>query len=203
MTKLKRTPQKERGTYKYFGADGKVVDELKPGERGITALDIYELHQRDDREVYRNLKAIQGIRTNKEKAAIRAWIPTFIEQFKNEHGGIIPTEDVVKDAVKKEFPMVELLSLDAAETQGYAEDKNDLMYLAYLEEQSKKATDPRIDKLLDLMTELTDNQRALVQKVFYEGKSQTDVAAELNVTKQAIQNRLNKIYARLRKLLEQ
>lgn len=128
---------------------------------------------------------------------------TFIEQFKIEHGGIIPTEDVVKDAVKKEFPMVELLSLDAAETQGYAEDKNDLMYLAYLEEQSKKATDPRIDKLLDLMTELTDNQRALVQKVFYEGKSQTDVAAELNVTKQAIQNRLNKIYARLRKLLEQ
>ncbi|GAA2911899.1 RNA polymerase sigma factor [Vagococcus fluvialis] len=200
MTKLKRTPQKERGTYKYFGANGKVVDELKPGERGITELDIYELHQRDDREVYSNLKAIQGIRTNKEKAAIRAWIPRFIEQFKRDHHGIGPTKDVVEDAVMKEFPMVELLSFNAMDSINYAEDKSDLMYKAYLEEQSKKVTDPRVDELLELMEKLTDNQRWLIQKVFYEGVSQTDVAVELGITKQAVQNRLNKIYARLRNL---
>lgn len=202
MSKVKRTPQKERGTYKYFDAYGKVVDELKPGERGVSELDIYELHQCDDREIYYTMKAHHGIRTNKEKATIRAWIPEFIEQFKHDHHGIGPTNDVVEDAVMKEFPMVEVLSFNAVDTYNHAEDKSDLMYKAYLEEQSKHVTDPRVDELLELLRELTENQRWLIQKVFYEGVSQTDVAAELGITKQAVQNRLNKIYARLRNLFD-
>lgn len=202
MSKVKRTPQKERGTYKYFDVNGKVIDELKPGERGVSELDIYELHQCDDREIYYTMKAHHGIRTNKEKAAIRAWIPDFIEQFKLEHDGIGPTKDVVEDAVMKEFPMVEVLSFNAVDSFNHAEDKNDLMFKAYREEQSKQVTDPRVDELLELMGELTDNQRWLIQKVYYEAVSQTDVAAELGITKQAVQNRLNKIYARLRNLFD-
>ncbi len=202
MSKVKRTPQKERGTYKYFDANGKVVDELKPGEHGITELDIYELHQRDDREIYYTMKAHHGIRTNKEKATIRAWIPGFIEQFKRDHHGIEPTKDVVEDAVMKEFPMVEVLSFNAVDSFNHVEDKSDLLFKAYLEEQSKKLTDPRVEELLELMEKLTDNQRWLIQKVFYEGVSQIDVAAELGITKQAVQNRLNKIYARLRNLFD-
>ncbi|WP_213180193.1 sigma factor-like helix-turn-helix DNA-binding protein [Enterococcus lactis] len=202
MSKVKRTPQKERGTYKYFDANGKVVDELKPGEHGITELDIYELHQRDDREIYYTMKAHHGIRTNKEKATIRAWIPGFIEQLKRDHHGIEPTKDVVEDAVMKEFPMVEVLSFNAVDSFNHVEDKSDLLFKAYLEEQSKKLTDPRVEELLELMEKLTDNQRWLIQKVFYEGVSQIDVAAELGITKQAVQNRLNKIYARLRNLFD-
>lgn len=112
MSKVKRTPQKERGTYKYFYAYGKVVDELKSSEHGITELDIYGLNQCDDREVYCTMKSHHGILTNKEKAAIRAWIPQFIKQFKLEHYGIGQTKDVVEDEVMKEFPMVEVLSFN-------------------------------------------------------------------------------------------
>ena len=98
--------------------------------------------------------------------------------------------------------MVEVLSFNAVDSFKHAEYKNDLMFKAYREEQSKQVTDPRVDELLELMGELTDNQRWLIQKVFYEAVSQTDVAAELGITKQAVQNRLNKIYARLRNLFD-
>lgn len=81
MSKVKRTPQKERGTYKYFYAYGKVVDELKSSEHGITELDIYGLNQCDDREVYCTMKSHHGILTNKEKAAIRAWIPSSLNNL--------------------------------------------------------------------------------------------------------------------------
>ena len=98
--------------------------------------------------------------------------------------------------------MVEVFSFNAVDSFNHAEDKSDLLFKTYLEEQSKKLTDPRVEELLELMEKLTDNQRWLIQKVFYEGVSQTDVAAELGITKQAVQNRLNKIYARLRNLFD-
>lgn len=202
MAKVKKTSQKERGTYKYFDVNGKVVHELKTGEYGVSEIDIYELHQSDDSEIYYTMKNFQGIRTNKEKATIRAWIPVFIEQFTLEHHGVAPTTDVVQDAVKKEFPMVETFSLNVMDAD-YAEDKNSLHYRAYLEKESMNAFDPRIDCLANLLSKLTDDQQWLVQKVFYESVSQTEVAAELGITKQAVQNRLNKIYSRMRNLFEQ
>ncbi|SJZ94276.1 RNA polymerase sigma factor, sigma-70 family [Pilibacter termitis] len=200
MTKVKKTPKEKRGTYKYIDANGEVVDELKPGEHGVSELDIYELHQIDDQDVYYTMKAYHGIRTNKEKARIRAWIPRYIEQFKHDHHGIEPTKDVVQDAVKREFPMVQTFSINAFEAESHADDKNNFYYQAYLEEESKNSFDPRIERLEEVLTKLTDNQRWLIQKIFYEKVSQTDIAAELGITKQAVQNRLNKIYARLKKL---
>ena len=49
---------------------------------------------------------------------------------------------------------------------------------------------------------LTPAQQDLVRRVFFLGERATDIAKTEEVTKQAIQRRLNKIYARLRKLLE-
>ena len=200
MAKFKKTPQKERGTYKYLNADGKVMAELKAGVDEVTELDIYRLHQIDDQEVYYNLKSYQGLRTNKEKAEIRIWISQFIEQYKLEHDGMEPTKDIIQDAIKKKFPMkMQVLSMSAIDDD-YAEDKNELLYQAYLFDESVKKKDSRMERLEELLPELTENQRWLIQKVFYEDIPQTEIAAELGITKQAVQNRLNKIYARLRKL---
>ncbi|MFK4783368.1 RNA polymerase sigma factor [Lactococcus petauri] len=200
MAKFKKTPQKERGTYKYLDADGKVMAELKAGVDEVTELDIYRLHQIDDQEVYYNLKSYQGLRTNKEKAEIRIWISQFIEQYKLEHDGMEPTKDIIQDAIKKKFPMkMQVLSMSAIDDD-YAEDKNELLYQAYLFDESVKKKDSRMERLEELLPELTENQRWLIQKVFYEDIPQTEIAAELGITKQAVQNRLNKIYARLRKL---
>jgi len=49
---------------------------------------------------------------------------------------------------------------------------------------------------------LTPVQQDLVRRVFFLGERATDIAKTEEVTKQAIQRRLNKIYARLRKFLE-
>ncbi len=200
MAKFKKTPQKERGTYKYLDADGKVMAELKAGVDEVTELDIYRLHQIDDQEVYYNLKSYQGLRTNKEKAEIRIWISQFIEQYKLKHDGMEPTKDIIQDAIKKKFPMkMQVLSMSAMDDD-YAEDKNELLYQAYLFDESVNKKDSRMERLEELLPELTENQRWLIQKVFYEDIPQTEIAAELGITKQAVQNRLNKIYARLRKL---
>ncbi|MDT2554538.1 sigma factor-like helix-turn-helix DNA-binding protein [Enterococcus raffinosus] len=200
MAKFKKTPQKERGTYKYLDADGKVMAELKAGVDEVTELDIYRLHQIDDQEVYYNLKSYQGLRTNKEKAEIRIWISQFIEQYKLEHDGMGPTKDIIQDAIKKKFPMkMQVLSMSAIDDD-YAEDKNELLYQAYLFDESVNKKDSRMERLEELLPELTENQRWLIQKVFYEDIPQTEIAAEQGITKQAVQNRLNKIYARLRKL---
>ena len=48
---------------------------------------------------------------------------------------------------------------------------------------------------------LTPAQQDLVRRVFFLGERATEIASAEGVTKQAIQRRLNKIYARLRKLL--
>lgn len=200
MAKFKKTPQNQRGTYKYYDADGKVVSELRPGVGGVTELDIQTIHRFDDMEVYQNNKSYQGLRTNKEKEEIREWKNEYIENFKSANGGSKPTDDVVKEAVKKEFPMMQTLSLDFFDSEDDTNDKNGFEYQAYLEEQSLNADNPEIERLQELLPELTDEQQWLVQKIYFEGVSQTDIAAELGITKQAVRNRLNKIFNRIKKL---
>ena len=54
--RYKKTPQDKRGTYILFDDNGKFVTEYKPGEDGITEVDILNLHRIDDHEVYINSK---------------------------------------------------------------------------------------------------------------------------------------------------
>jgi len=48
---------------------------------------------------------------------------------------------------------------------------------------------------------LLPQQRELIKKVFFEGKTIVAVAKDLGITKQACNNRLNKIYSKLKKYL--
>lgn len=54
--KYKKTPQSKRGTYKLYDENGNLVTEYKPGENGVTEVDILNLHRLDDHEVYINSK---------------------------------------------------------------------------------------------------------------------------------------------------
>jgi len=49
--RLQKTSKKNRTTYIYYGADGKKLMELKPGENGVTEADIAMLHEQDDVEL--------------------------------------------------------------------------------------------------------------------------------------------------------
>ena len=57
--RYKKTPQAMRGTYKLYDENGNLVTEYKPGENGITEVDILNLHRLDDHEVYINSKELK------------------------------------------------------------------------------------------------------------------------------------------------
>lgn len=69
-----------------------------------------------------------------------------------------------------------------------------------MEDISKNASDPRLECLEELVPELAESERLIIQKIFYEGISQTDVAVELGKSKQAVNKQLKRLYARIRKL---
>lgn len=193
MIRFKKTPQNERGTYKYYYGNRKVICELKPGVDGVTDFDIKMLHQEDDREVYYNNKQNHGIRTNKEKEEIRKWKKQYALDYKAEHG-FEPTDYELKDAANKEFPMIKTLSLNAYESEGYAGDKNDLEFQAYLIKELNNFNNPRIERLYEVIAELDEEQQWLINKIHFEEESQTEVAKQLGISKQAVNKRLKNLY---------
>ena len=74
-----------------------------------------------------------------------------------------------------------------------ADDRVDI-HSAVEEHEIKTALYKALDQLLP-------QQKELIQKVFFEGRTMTDIAREEGVTINAVQNRLNKIHERLRKAL--
>lgn len=60
----------------------------------------------------------------------------------------------------------------------------------------------RLKKLQDAIKTLQPQQQALIKKVFYDNRTNVDIAVEESVTEAAIRNRLKKIYANLAKKLK-
>ena len=52
------------------------------------------------------------------------------------------------------------------------------------------------------LRQLNPRQQAMVQKVFFEDKSQDEVAEYFGISKQAVSNAMQRIYAALKKILE-
>ena len=52
------------------------------------------------------------------------------------------------------------------------------------------------------LRQLNPRQQAMVQKVFFEDKSQDEVAEHFGINKQAVSNAMQRIYAALKKFLE-
>ncbi len=67
--KLKKTPQNERGNYKYTNS-GVVI---KPNENGVTEKHISALHSFDDSEVRNNLKNLRCPLSDKMKEEVIEW----------------------------------------------------------------------------------------------------------------------------------
>lgn len=60
----------------------------------------------------------------------------------------------------------------------------------------------RLDKLQAAIKTLQPQQQELIKKVFYQNRTNVDIAAEEGVTEAAVRNRLKKIYANLAKKLQ-
>ena len=59
-----------------------------------------------------------------------------------------------------------------------------------------------IDRLHRALAFLTDDQKWLVEQVFYCGRKQSEIAAELGVCKQALNNRITRVIKKIKKFLD-
>ena len=57
------------------------------------------------------------------------------------------------------------------------------------------------ERIHNAITTLLPEQQALIKKIFYEGKTITEIAKAENVGKSAIANRLTRIYLKIKKFL--
>ena len=120
--KYKKTPQAKRGTYKLFDDDGNLVTEYKPGENGVTEVDILNLHRLDDHEVYINSKELKL--PEWYKPIYDEWAAKHIANLKEKYG-----REPFADEIPDRHRVFE--SIDA---QANA-DGDDLGYSSRLEEK--------------------------------------------------------------------
>ena len=193
--RIKKTDQNERGVYKYTTTErtekGAYVEKtitLKPGENGVTELDIKMLHSMDDSEVYYNLKNARPERTKEEKAEIKVWKQKFVGDFKDRHG-YEPNKYIIEDAVNDAFPRDYNLSLDFDADGDIDPDKRLIASISDKESDEMFEWSERMEEVLSL---LTDKQRLVINLMFVEGYKQSEIADLMNISSAAVKKHLDK-----------
>lgn len=193
--RIYKTSKKERGVYKYTTTErtekGLYVEKtitLKPGENGVTELDIKMLHSMDDSEVYHNLKNARPERTKEEKADIENWKDKFISDFKERHG-YEPNKFIIEDAVNDAFPRNYNLSLDFDADGDIDPDKRLIASISDKESDEMFEWSERMEEVLSL---LTDKQRLVINLMFVEGYRQSEIADLMSISSAAVKKHLDK-----------
>lgn len=88
---------------------------------------------------------------------------------------------------------------DAADRNSYLEDDTFNPFEQLIQSMDVAEYEDKLQKLKVAIKTLQPQQQALIQKVFYDGRTNVDIADEEGVTEAAIRNRLKKIYANLAK----
>ena len=174
----RKTPKNERGVYSYKGLDGREVI-VRPNEDDVTEVDIELLHKFDDREIDNEYKNKRKRLNAKEKEEKKKW--------EDEHPGEI-------------FDSKYAVSIEKLESGGIALDKSSL--LAHLADRSFEHFEKYFD-LYQAIEQLEPLQQELIQKIFFDGFSQKEMATERGVSTVAIHQALNRIFEKLKKFLEE
>jgi DNA-directed RNA polymerase specialized sigma subunit, sigma24 homolog len=177
--KFRKTPLKQRGTYKYYDENGKLIAKLIPGVDGVTELDILEYHRADDREVYNNIKNARPKMTDEEKQQYKDW---------------------EEQSDWRMFDKNWTVSIDALSEEGNSSDKSDIWVQVHNRQQEIDEVDPMIERLHEVVMMLTPEQQELYRLVYIEEIPQVQIAEKLGITKQALQSRLNKIKTKIKKI---
>lgn len=177
MIKFRKTKANKRIDFEYGFVDGtKVV--LKPGVDGVTELDIKELHAYDDAEVYNNIKNHRKILNEQERAKKKQW--------EKENPG-------------KEWDSGWSVSIDGLQQQGISLDKSTLLSGYVVNAFDEEDVDPRVFRMREVVEQLTPDQQYIYRHIS-EGAKQVEIAKELGITKSAMQSRMDKLKARIKKL---
>ena len=88
---------------------------------------------------------------------------------------------------------------DAADRNAYMKDEAPDPLESLIQSMDDAEHEDKLKRLKAAIQTLQPQQIDLIQKVFYEKRSNVEIAAEEGVTEAAIRNRLKKIYANLAK----
>lgn len=195
LMRIHKTNQKDRGVYKYTTTQrtekGEYVEKIiviKPGENGVTELDIKMLHSFDDSEVYYNLKNVRPERTKEEKAEIEKWKQKFVGDFKERYG-YEPNKYIIEDAVNDAFPRYYNLSLDFDADGDIDPDKRLIASISDKESGEMFEWSERMEEVLSL---LTDKQRLVINLMFVDGYKQSEIADLMSISSAAVKKHLDK-----------
>ena len=172
MSRMYRTGKNNRGTYKYYGCNRKVVAEIKVGMVGsdgkaVTAEHIALLHEMDD----------TGVRAK-------------------ERDEYYPT-------VSYSTPG-KLESLISEDRNGALADwSTDPQTVLYPEDRPVHPYAHLLAKFPGAVARLQPQQQELIYQYYYEQRTQQAIADDAGVSAAAIRNRLTKVKAQLRKMLEE
>ena len=204
MARNHKTHKNDRNTYKYVferidtnGRIQKEVVEIRPGEDGVTELNIQELHRADDRAIYNFYKNARPERTEAEKEKIKEWKQQFREDFNNEHG-YYPPEEYVDGEANDYFKRNYNLSLNEFD-DNCDEGDNPIQSLVYGASQDDEE-DPRIERLLEVVTQLSPYHQEIYHMLVTDEMSQTEVADKLGKKKQSINRTFGIIKDKIKEL---
>jgi len=126
--------------------------------------------------------------------------------YKFVTGEVIEIE--VEDAIGESVAELEskTYKLDRKETRrhkSYSDDndKRDIFMDDSVDVEEDALRRVENARLMDALKKLLPQQRELVQKVFFEGVSETEIAREMGVSQQAISKQLKAIYIKLKKFI--
>lgn len=195
LMRIHKTNQKDRGVYKYTTTQrtekGEYVEKIiviKPGENGVTELDIKMLHSMDDSEVYYNLKNARPERTKEEKAEIEKWKQKFVSDFKERYG-YEPNKYIIEDEVKDAFPRDYNLSLDFDADGDIDPNKR---FIATIADKSLDESVEWSEHMEEVLSLLTDKQRLVINLMFVEGYKQSEIADLMSISSAAVKKHLDK-----------
>jgi len=186
-----KTRTKERTTYKYYDANRNLICELKPGEKGVTEMDIRLLHRMDDRIVDNNIKNCRPKISAAQRKKIKNWEKNYIQKFK-EKNHCPPTRDELKAAQDEIFPKNWSLSLNQItdiDAGGFG-DKSHL--LSDLASNPFASESESIERLHEIVEEMPENWQE-IYKANIEGYKNVEIAEMRGVTEGAIRKTLKKI----------
>ncbi len=182
--RYKKTPQDKRSTYKLFDDNGKFVTEYKPGEDGITEVDILNLHRMDDHEVYINSK--ENKLPEWYQPIYDEWKVKYIADFKDKYG-----REPFSDEIPDKHRMYE--SIDA--------DGDDLGDSSHLEEKlavtDEEEVPDTIIRLREIITAMPIQWQRVYQLVFIDGFSKAKTGRIIGISDVRVGQLVRKINARI------
>ena len=185
-----KTPGEKRGSYKLFDDDGRFIAEYKPGENGITEVDIINLHRLDDHEVYINNKELRL--PEWYQPIYDKWKEKFIADFKKQYG---------REPHKTEIPdgRRQMVSIDAQldmDGDGICDKSRLDEKLSVSDEEDIPDT---IIRLREIIAEMPEQWQTVYQLVFIKELSKAAAGRIIGVSDVRVGQLVRKIKAVIKK----